>query len=163
MLPPTREDEARDRRRHRVFMVGVGAAFALTGAATLALAARMVAAGMGPGIVPVGGILLVGGGVMAWRGWTTDTAPDPSLPRWDELPRDDPRWAVPLATRRRHWAAGVAVGLAGWALAIGVVALGAALPGWARLAGFLGLSVGGVALGAAHARRHNGTDAFPDR
>lgn len=158
---PTRDEEALDRARHRWFMVGAGLFFSCLGAAGLVAAAQLVVWGSGQGALGFSLFLVIGGLVVAWRGWTTDTRPDPGLPTFDQLPPDDPRKTRSLADRRRTWLLGFAGWMAGWGLAAAAYASTVGLPPLFRLVAVLLPSIGGVALGARWVREKNGTDAFP--
>lgn len=160
---PTRDEEAVDRARHRWFMIGAGLFFSSLGVAGVAAAAQLVAWGTGHGALGFSLFLVVSGLVVAWRGWTTDTRPDPGLPTFEQLPADDPRKARPLAARRRTWLLGFAMWLTGWGLAAAAYALTSGLPPLLRLVAVLLPSVGGVAIGARWMREKNGSDAFPVR
>lgn len=162
-LPPqTREELLADRARQIRGLRAVAVVLALVGTLVCIAGAGALAFGHTPMLLGAGATTLVFAGLSGARARLRARVPIPDAPAHRDLPHDDPRVSVPLATRRRTWL----VAAAGWAstlLAAGLAVrlMGPASPALMKLAVFLGAPGLALALGARAVRRRNGTHSWP--
>jgi hypothetical protein len=162
-LPPQTLEELTSERTRQLRNLRWGAA-ALAAAGTLVClgGAAAVALGHTPALLAAGIVAIVVAGLTAARARLRAQAPLPDAPRFADLPEDDPRKAVPLATRRRTWVLAAAAWLLALLLAGGAVwAMGPSSPALVKLALFLGVPAGTLLAGARLVRRRNGTTRWP--
>lgn len=161
MAQKTREEDLDDRRSKRLAL-GMGAGiFGLAGLGTLLLARGVGAGSLSQGL---GGLFIVGALGLLAASRLVRLEPDPNLLPEASLPADDLRRALPLAERRKWWAAGAACWVGGWGIALLLLfAPVHGIPPLVRLVGLFGFSWAGVWLGAELMRRRAGSTRWPQR